>query len=284
MHTAALILLTFALRAAPTDARIPELEACRPAAIQGGALWNCEGFIASVTEFGGEVEATVRAHLLGMRASLGGEVNAIEIQLTLAGKTWPGYAFRVTRPPDTAVLFEGNLIAFKVGTAVRLVTCGAVPGSRGGGKCSQIMTALAERGAPPDLKPGPDEKAKFVDRELETPAGCKLTERSDARFQLTCGQTAFLSYIKTNTAEDLQRVSALVRTQLLEGVPGAKQVADKPCKLGGVATACTVLESADTVFFLASAVVKGAPVAVQCGQERSRKGFHPVCASVLGAK
>jgi hypothetical protein len=284
MHAAALILLTLALGAAPTDARIPGLEACRPAAIQGGALWNCEGFIASVSEVGGEVDASVRAHLIGMRTSLGGEVDVIETQLTLSGKTWPGYAFRVTRPPDTQALFEGTLIAFKVGVAVRLVTCGAVPGSPGGGKCPQIMTVLAERGAPPALKPGPNEKAKFVDRELETPPGCKLTERSDARFQLTCGQTAFLSYIRTNTAEDLQRVSALVRTQLLQGVSGAKQVANKPCRLGGVATACTVLESADTVFFLASAVVKGAPVAVQCAQEKSRKEFHPVCAGVLAAK
>jgi hypothetical protein len=79
-------------------------------------------------------------------------------------------------------------------------------------------------------------------------------------------------------------VSGLIREQLLNGVPGAKEGKAKDCKLGGVKTRCTVIETADAVFYVAGAVVKGKPVALQCGQEKSRKGIHPVCAKVFAWK
>jgi hypothetical protein len=259
---------------------------CKATPIQGGGMFACEGFMASVSDVEGtSVQVAAEAHLAGMRASINGEVTVEEVTFKAGDKSWPGQRFSVTRPPETKAVFEGTMLAFKAPNgAARLITCGAPPGGPADSRCPPVLAALAENGPPPQLRPDPNASAKFIDQDIPPPEGCKLTESAPNRFQLTCGTTAFLSYLGLNSADELPRVSGLIREQLLNGVPGAKEGKAKDCKLGGVKTRCTVIETADAVFYVAGAVVKGKPVALQCGQEKSRKGIHPVCAKVFAWK
>jgi hypothetical protein len=283
----ALTLLVLAAAPASPPAAPDEVFAgCQASPVQGGGMWSCQGFMASIADISGAgVEVAADAHFAGMKASIKGELAVKPTTFTAGGKSWPARAFSVTRPPETRAVFEGVMLAFEAPNgAVRLITCGSATGGPGGKRCPGILAHLAESGPPASMRPGPDAKAMFVDVELPVPKGCTLTEASPVRFQLTCGETAFLSYFRLQTPDELPNVEKLVSSQLIKGVPGAKEKPAKACKLGGVKTRCSIIESEDAVFYLASAVVRGAPVSLHCGQEKSRPGFHPVCAKLFSWK
>src|SRR5262245_55129949 len=111
MRCACLLALT-CLIAADAGAAEPTakeiLATCTKSAVTGGVQFACDGVIATVSEFSdASLEMVRTAQLMGMKASIKGDVTTEDATFKAGGKDWA--AVRLTVARDKKVVFEGHM-------------------------------------------------------------------------------------------------------------------------------------------------------------------------------
>jgi hypothetical protein len=257
------------------------LDACRRSATSAGTVFACDGGLAaSVGEYPDLApDEALRIHAGSLKTF--GEVSTEPVEFSSGGKRWAAIRFAIAGRDGTTA-FEGRAAAreLRAGT-VRLVTCGGGDeGARAG--CDAVLAALAEAGPAPFAQPRT--APTFLGRKVKVPKGCEVADASEKRFRIRCGEVASVAFFALESPEHVEKISATVVEQLRQSVPDSTDEA-LACRIGGVKGSCRVVragsDASASAIVIGGAVVRGAPVAVQCVQLAIVKGVHPVCAGLI---
>lgn len=287
MHLAALAALLIASgtgAADPADHARKLLAGCKATQVGEGVQFTCAGFVVHVGDDALAPPVALRTFLAGLETAVRIEISTAPSSLRVGGQTWQGVRFDGHRSDGTAAMEGLAYVRELDANRSRLVGCAWPAASPApAGQCPELLTALAVSGPAP-LRPA-SAAPMFLGKPVPVPDGCRVLSASDSSFRLACGEAAWLMVTRGETKEDPDRMNGMLREQLLRSIPGAADEPRRDCRVDGVETTCQVValgkgRGRDLVFF-AGAIVRGAPVAVGCGQKTSVRGVHPVCSSVL---
>jgi len=281
MGPAALLLVAAAAGARPEVRDL--VKDCTISPIADGVRLTCQQLVASVTDHVDLDLAQAReTQLGGLKAAIKSPVTTSVVPYGAGGKSWNATRIDVAGREGT-VSFQGHLLGASIGRGSRLAFCGAPPAKPElVARCPPLLAALMEQGPGP-LAP-PAQAPRFLGNAVTVPPGCQTLGASENQFRIQCSQ-AFLAYLRVETAGDLPKMETVLRQQLIKALPEAHAGEDRPCKIAGVSTQCHTVAIRDAsalfVVYTGTAIVRGAPALIQCGQFGAQKGAHPVCAPLL---
>jgi hypothetical protein len=268
----------------PTDSTAERLLAdCQRSPAFGGTSFDCQGFVAAVSEVKERSPSeALEAFLVVLRAQ--GEVTTAATTFAAVGKEWPGFVFSLRPHHEAKKGLEGTLLAFEAGKGTtRVVFCGTPPAEPALiERCRKLLPLLAETGPAPFRIPssGPT----FLGRALAIPDGCETVDATDKAFTVRCGETVALMSIKVRKLEEIPTAVGALSEALLR-VPGATAGRDQACRIGGVVAQCRTIHTGEgpsrLVTYLGGAEVENALIVVACRQPAGQGGVHPLCANAM---
>jgi len=278
-----MVLAVLVLVAAAADLRAL-VKDCTISTIPVGVRLTCEQLVASVTDQADLELAQAREfHLAGLKVAIKTRVTTSVVPYVTGGKSWDATRIDVA-DRDGRVSFQGHLLGASMGRGSRIAFCGApLAKPQLVARCPELLAALMAQGPVP-LAP-PARAPQFLGEAVTVPPGCRTLDASENQFRIQCGQTAYLAYLRVESTDELPKMEAMMREQLIKAFPEAQAGEDRPCKLAGVSTQCRTISmrdaSAQFVVYTATAVVRGVPVLIQCGQLGEQKRTHLLCAPLL---
>jgi len=278
-------ILALVATAAAAGAALPDLvKGCTISPIANGVRLICEQLVASVSDYADLGLAQAReTQLAGLKVAIKAPATTSVVPFTAGPKSWEATRLEIAGR-DGKVSFQGHLLGASIGKGSRLAFCGApLAKPELVARCPDLLAALMEQGPGP-LAP-PAGAPAFLGQAIPVPPGCRTLSANESHFRIQCGEAAYLAYLRVKSADELPKMEAMIREQLIKALPGAGAGKDRPCKVAGVATQCRTIEmgdaSAQFVVYTGTAIVHGAPVLIQCGQLAKQKGAHAVCAPLL---